>query len=77
MPNTLAVTAGIITAIYLFLAAVDLRAAFKRASAALKWFFVVCYAASYLVLILHSRGVVLYGPSQLVLEAARALGLVK
>ncbi|HWQ50870.1 MAG TPA: hypothetical protein VN369_03610 [Terriglobales bacterium] len=77
MPNSPAVTAGIITAIYLLLAAVDLRAAFKRASAALKWFFIVCYAASYLVLMLYSRGLVLYGPSQLVLDAARALGLVK
>lgn len=77
MPNTTAVIAGIITMIYLFLIAVDMRPAFKTASAPLKWFFVICYAASYTVLMLYSRGTVLYGPSQLVLSAVKALGLMK
>ena len=77
MPNTTGVTAGIITLIYLFLIAIDLRPAFKTAGAALKWFFVACYAASYAVLMLYSRGVVLYGPTQLVVSAVRALGLMK
>jgi hypothetical protein len=77
MPNSAGVTAGIITLIYLFLIAVDLRAAFKTASTPLKWFFVVCYAGSYAVLMLYSRGAALYGPSQLIVSAAKALGLMK
>ena len=77
MPNTTGVTAGIVTLLYLFLIAVDMRPAFKAASTPLKWFFVACYAASFAVFMLYSRGVVLYGPSQLVVSAARALGLMK
>lgn len=77
MPNSAGVTAGIITLIYLFFIAVDLRTAFKIASRSLKWFFVVCYAASYAVLMLYSRGVTLYGPSQFILDIAKALGLMK
>jgi len=77
MPNSTGITSGIITLIYLILIAVDLRSAFKTASASLKWFFAICYAASFVVLMLYSRGVVLYGPSQLVISAAKALGLMK
>lgn len=77
MPNSIGVTTGIITLIYLFLIAVDLRSAFKTASTPLKCFFVVCYAASYAILVLYSRGVVLYGPSQLILSAAKAIGFMK
>ncbi len=77
MPSSELITAGIITLIYLFLIAVDLRTAFKTASGPLKCFLVVCYAASYVVLMLYSRGLVLYGPSQLVQDAVKALGLIK
>lgn len=77
MPNSAGVTAGIITLIYLFLIAADLRAAIKSASTPLKCFFVICYAATYAVLMLYSRGAVLFGPSQLVISAVKALGLMK
>lgn len=77
MPNSELVTAAIITLIYLFLIVIDLRAAFRTASTPLKCFFVFCYAASYAVLMLYSRGRVLYGPSQLVMSAVKALGLIK
>lgn len=77
MPNTTGVTAGIITMIYLFLIAVDLRPAFKAASTSLKWFFALCYAGSFAVLMLYSRGVALYGPTQLIVSAAKAIGLMK
>ncbi|MDR2932407.1 MAG: hypothetical protein LBV27_04800 [Oscillospiraceae bacterium] len=68
-------TTIIIVAMFAVLLPTHFYAALRGGEKKLAWFYTVSLIISFSVLVLHSLGVKLVGPSQIVMDIARALSL--
>lgn len=69
-------TTILLVAMFLCLLGTDLRSILQSGQRRLAWFYSICYGISFVVLVLHSMGVSIYGPSQWVMDIAKALALI-
>lgn len=67
----------IVIVVYAILLCVDYSVVRREGDKRLSMFYLGCTAISFVVIFLHVQGTVLVGPSQLILDVARALSLVE
>lgn len=70
-------TAAMIIVMMLVLLAVSFRTMLMSGRKQLTWLYSICFVICLVVLVLNSLNVHVYGPSHLVMDIARTLGLIQ